>query len=213
MDALLLFQAVGGQRLVPFVEIPAALHVAVLVFDDIAFVETGIGIVGDGVHFADIDTAVAGVAELLDPGSPPGLAVAEDAGGVGVVALEQAGAAGHAGGGGDVAVGEGGALLDEAVEMGCGHIVEAERLDAVEALLVGDDHDNVGTLVAHVPCPVRWCSKRWPSVATVRLWIILIEAFDDLIGAHEPVAGMRLQTVLSMNRILYAYRKQDRVRQ
>ena len=85
---------------------------------------------------------VAGVGQLGDPCFGPAIGVFEYAGGVGILAGEEAGAGRGAGGGGDEAVVEGDAFAHQAVEVGGVHVGEAEGGDGVVALLVGDDEDD-----------------------------------------------------------------------
>lgn len=71
------------------------------------------------------------------------LAVLAAASGGGVSAGEEGGAAGRADGGLGEGVGEGGAFGDEAVEVGGVDVGVTERLDGIEALLVGAEPEDV----------------------------------------------------------------------
>ena len=147
--ALLLDQPPRTQALVPLVEIVASLQVAVLVLDHVALVKAERRLVGEGVHLADVDTIVAALCQLLDPGVAPLVGVLEDAGGMRVVAGKEAGPRWGAGRGGAEAVGKGHALVHQAVEVGRVHVGVTQRADRVIALLVGDDQDDVGAGWGH----------------------------------------------------------------
>ncbi len=106
--------------------------------------ETQGGIIGEGVHLADVDTVVTSPGQQLHPRMAPLVGVFEDAGGVRVVTGKQAGPGGGARGGGDVTIGEGDPFVHQPVQVGGVHIRKAQSPDGVKALLVGDDEDDVG---------------------------------------------------------------------
>ena len=152
--ALLFDQPAGRQGLVPLVEVVTAFEVAVFVFDNISLVETGFGLERPGVHLADVRTVVAGIVEQLDPRSPPHVGILENAGGMRVIPLKQAGPRRCTGSRGHMAVGKRNAFANQTVEVGRVDVVVAKAANRVETLLVGDDEDNVRPFLGHEPAPL-----------------------------------------------------------
>ena len=143
-DAARLLEPGGPDRLVPIVhEVGKGGVRPVLVLRHVALVEAERFLEWRGVHLAHVHGAVAGVGQLLHPGVRPALVVAEHAVGVGIQPGEQAGAGGCAGGCGHEHAAEGGAFAHEVVEVRGDHVGEAAGGDGVEALLVGDDEDDI----------------------------------------------------------------------
>ena len=147
--ALLLDQAARPERLVPLVVKVASLKVAILVFDDIALVKAALGVVGERVHFADVDAVVAALVEQLDPAVLPCVGVFQDTGGVRIIAGKEARPCAGARRRGDMAVPKCHPLLNETVEVRGVNVVKAQRVDGVQTLLVRDDEDDVRTVVGH----------------------------------------------------------------
>ena len=163
--ALLLDQTARLQSLVPFIEVVAPLQVAILVLHHITLVEAQRRLEWIAVHLADVDAVIAGRVQIPDPGMPPTVAIAHDAGDVRVIAGEEAGAGGGARGRGNVAVVEAQAFVYQPVEIGCVHIGEAERVDSVVALLVGDDEDDIGLGHGCIP------GRRGNGKRVTRMWL------------------------------------------
>ena len=145
-----LADAPGEEGFVEFVVEADGVFDAVFVLDDVALVESEAAFVRAGVHLADVDVVVTGGGQIFDPGVGPDLAVAHDSGVVGEVTGEEAGAGGGADGGVDETVVEADSLADQAVDVGGVHVVEAEGVDGIETLLVGDDKDDVRS-ISHGP--------------------------------------------------------------
>ena len=167
---LLLNQSPRLQGLVPFVEVVAFFEVAVLVLNDVAFVKAQRRVVRVGVHLADVDALVSAGRKVFDPRMVPLIGVSQDTGRVRVVAREQTGPRWRTGRRRDVAVGERHTFIRQAINVRRIDIVVAMRGDGVEALLVGDDEDDVGAIVGHVVTLASCCGRfRRPRILTVCL--------------------------------------------
>ena len=124
------------------------------VFDDDALVKACGRIARAQVHLAHVDAVIAAVGKVLYPEAlvGPGLeAVYADV--VRVHGGENGGAGGDAGGAGAIGLAKGDALLHEAVHVRCDHVLVAPRRQRIEALLVGDDQDDIRSL-GHCVCAV-----------------------------------------------------------
>lgn len=104
---------------------------------------------GGEVKFAGEAAGIVGGAVAEDAGEEPFvgghlLAVLAAAGGAGIAAGEEGSAAGGADGGLGEGVGEGSAFGDEAIEVGGVDMGVTQRLNGVEALLVGAEPEDVG---------------------------------------------------------------------
>ena len=147
--ALLFYQAACTKCLVPLVVKVASLEIAILVLDDLAFVEAALGVVGERVHFADVDAVIAAVVEQLDPAVLPCVRVFQDAGCVRIIAGKQAGSRAGARRRCDVTDPECHPLVNEAVEGRGVNVLKTQRVDGVQTLLVRYDEDDVRTVVGH----------------------------------------------------------------
>ena len=144
-DAGRLLDPSRPERLVPGVEVKGQVRVgAVLVLGDVALVVAEGALDRPGVHLADVHRAVARLLQQPDPRIDPALVVAEDAVGVRICPREQRGSRRAARGRGHVHLLEGGALVHQPVEVGRVHPRAAQGPDGVDALLVGDDEDDIG---------------------------------------------------------------------
>ncbi len=147
--ALLLDEPASPQSFVPLVEIPTFFQVTVFVLDDVAFGKPERRVVGIRVHLADVHGAVAAVLQVFDPRMSPTVGVLEDAGRVGIIPGEQAGPRRSTRGGTDMAIRERGAFVDQAVDVRRIDVVRTERTNGIKPLLVGDDEDDIRSVIRH----------------------------------------------------------------
>ena len=108
------------------------------------------------------------------PAVLPPVPVTQHAVRVGVLSGEEAGPAQRTRRCGDVTVRERHTFLNQAVEMRCVHMLVAEGTNRVEALLVGDDGDDVWPRVGHQPriLAVRRLFHRVPGIRTKPIGIL-----------------------------------------
>ena len=144
-----LLEPASLQGLVPLVKEVAAFQVPVFVLHRVALPEPEQFVVGEGVHLADVDRVVAGTLQVLDPTMLPAIAIAQHAVRMRVLTGEEARAARRARCRRYVAIGESHPFAHEPVQVGRVHVAIAQFANRVEALLIGDDEDDVRPGVRH----------------------------------------------------------------